>query len=156
MLAGELAARTLDGIIKQKNTPYAPVRLTFGPADIIRRASTRTYAHYDPEVTAALEFIRRHACEGISSADALTIFKCSRRMAEMRFRRTTGHSILDEIQAVRLDKAKNLLANSQMDMSAIANFCGFSAAKAFWKFFRQKTGVSPSQWRLSKSTQSSL
>jgi transcriptional regulator GlxA family with amidase domain len=38
-----------------------------------------------------------------------------------------------------------------MDISAIANFCGFSAAKAFWKFFRQKTGVSPSQWRSSES-----
>jgi LacI family transcriptional regulator len=147
MLAGELAARTLDDIIKRGKSSYAPVRLTFGPADIIRRASTRTSTRYDPEVAAAMELIRRHACEGISSADALTVFKCSRRMAEMRFRQTTGHSILDEIQTVRLDKAKGLLAKSQMDMAAIANFCGFSSAKAFWKFFRQKTGVSPSQWR---------
>ena len=147
LLAGELAARTLDDIIRRGDSNPTPVRLTFGPTDIIRRASTRTSARYDPEVTAAMELIRRHACEGISSADALTVFKCSRRMAEIRFRQTTGHSILDEIQTIRLEKAKSLLANSQMDVSAIANFCGFSAAKAFWKFFHQKTGVSPSQWR---------
>jgi transcriptional regulator GlxA family with amidase domain len=40
-------------------------------------------------------------------------------------------------------------------MAAIANFCGFSSAKAFWKFFRQKTDVSPSQWRASKTSHAS-
>ena len=152
LLAGELAARTLNDIIKRGNSNFTPVRLTFGPAGIIRRASTRTSTRYDPEVTAAMELIRRHACEGISSADALAAFKCSRRMAEIRFRQIAGHSILDEIQSIRLEKAKSLLADSKLDISAIANFCGFSAAKAFWKFFHKKTGLSPSQWRSSKST----
>ena len=58
-----------------------------------------------------------------------------------------GRSMLDEIQAVRLDKAKELLKNSSLDVSTIANFCGFKAANALWKFFRQETGVSPSEWR---------
>jgi len=147
LLAGELAAHTLDDILQHRESKLFPVRLTFGPANIIRRASTRTSTHYDTEVTAAIELIRRRACEGISSADALTAFKCSRRMAEIRFRKIVGHSILDEIQSVRLEKAKSLLAGSKLDMSAIANFCGFSDAKSFWKFFRQKTGVPPSEWR---------
>ncbi|MBR3222960.1 MAG: AraC family transcriptional regulator [Kiritimatiellae bacterium] len=68
-------------------------------------------------------------------------------MAEMRFRQIAGHSILDEIQAVRLDKAKELLKNSSLGISAIANFCGFKAANALWKFFRQETGLSPTEWR---------
>ena len=152
LLAGELAARTLDDIIKRGKSSYAPVRLTFGPADIIRRTSTRTLPRYDAEVTTAMELIRRRACEGISSTDVLTVFKCSRRMAEMRFRMITGRSILEEIQSVRLEKAKSLLADTKLDMTAIANFCGFFAAKAFWKFFRQKTGVSPSQWRSAQNS----
>ena len=152
MLAGELAARTLDDIIRRKKSNCNPIRLTFGPSDIIRRASTRTLPRYDPEVTAAMELIRRRACEGISATDVLTVFKCSRRMAEMRFRKITGRSILEEIQSVRLEKAKSLLTDSKMDMTAIASFCGFSAAKAFWKFFRQKTGVSPSQWRSAQNS----
>ena len=68
-------------------------------------------------------------------------------MAEIRFRRIVGHSILNEIQAVRLDKAKELLKNSSLDVSTIANFCGFKAANALWKFFHQKTGLSPTEWR---------
>ena len=70
-------------------------------------------------------------------------------MAEIRFRQIAGRSILDEIQAVRLDKAKELLKDSSLDISAIANFCGFKAANALWKFFRQETGHSPTEWRKS-------
>jgi LacI family transcriptional regulator len=101
LLAGELAARTLWEIVAHGRRRKS-IRLTFGPASVVRRASTRTASRYDPEVTSALEMIRRSACEGISSADVVASFKCSRRMAEMRFRQIVGHSILDEIQAVRI------------------------------------------------------
>ena len=146
LLAGELATQTLVEIVGGKR--HKAIRLTFGPASIVRRASTRTGSRYDPEVTAAMELIRRRACEGLSSADVVTAFKCSRRMAEVRFRQTTGHSILDEIQSVRLERAKELLSHSGQDLSSIANFCGFKAANALWKFFRQETGMSPTEWRM--------
>ena len=148
LLAGELAARTLAEIVRKKRQRHV-IRLTFGPAGVVRRASTRTMSRYDPEVTAALELIRRRACEGISSADVIVAFKCSRRMAEIRFHKIVGHSILDEIQSVRLEKAKEMLSHSTHPISAIANFCGFNAANALWKFFRQETGLSPSEWRRS-------
>ncbi len=148
LLAGELAARTLAEIVRKKRQRHV-IRLTFGPAGVVRRASTRTMSRYDPEVTAALELIRRRACEGISSADVIVAFKCSRRMAEIRFHKIVGHSILDEIQSVRLEKAKEMLSHSTHTISAIANFCGFNAANALWKFFRQETGLSPSEWRRS-------
>lgn len=151
LLAGELAARTLGEIVHEKRRQA--IRLTFGPASIVRRASTRTGRRYDPEVTAAQELIRRKACDGLSSAAVTATFKCSRRMAEMRFRQAAGHSILDEIQSVRLARAKELLSNTTQDMSCIANFCGFKAANAFWKFFRQETGVSPTEWRMKNSRQ---
>ncbi|MCR5752836.1 MAG: hypothetical protein K6G91_12845 [Kiritimatiellae bacterium] len=75
-------------------------------SNVLRRASTRTAGRYDPEVMAALELIHRRACEGISSADVVASFRCSRRMAEMRFRQIVAHSILDEIQTVRLERAR--------------------------------------------------
>lgn len=145
LMAGELAARTLGEIAQGEHRQET--RLTFGPASIVRRASTRICRRYDPEATAAMELIRRRACEGISSAEVVAAFKCSRRMAEIRFRQIAGRSMLDEIHAVRLDKAKELLKNSSLDVSAIANFCGFKASNALWKFFHQETGLSPTEWR---------
>ena len=148
LLAGELAARTLGEMAAGKFRQA--VRLTFGPADVVRRASSRTGIRYDAEVAAAAELIRRKACERLTAKDVIATFKCSRRMAEMRFRQILGHSILDEIQAVRLTRAKELLANSTQDIASIPNFCGLKTANALCKFFRKETGKSPSEWRSSR------
>ena len=148
LLAGELAARTLGEMAAGKFRQA--VRLTFGPADVVRRASSRTGIRYDAEVAAAAELIRRKACERLTAKDVIATFKCSRRMAEMRFRQILGHSILAEIQAVRLTRAKELLANSTQDIASIPSFCGLKTANALCKFFRKETGKSPSEWRSSR------
>ena len=145
LLAGELAARTLGEVAAGKCR--RSIRLTFGPAGVVRRASSRTGSRYDAEVTAAVELIRRKACEQLTARDVTAAFKCSRRMAEIRFRRITGRSILGEIQAVRLARAKELLTNSTQDIASIYGLCGFKTENALCKFFRQKTGRSPSEWR---------
>ena len=79
----------------------------------------------------------------VTSAKVAATFPCSRRMAEIRFRAATGHSILEEIQAARLAKARELLDKRPLQISAIADFCGYRSAAAFSKFFRAMTGTSP-------------
>lgn len=151
LLAGELAARTLGEMAAGKC--HEAVRLTFGPADVVRRASSRTGIRYDAEVAAAAELIRRKACDRLTAKDVTATFKCSRRMAEIRFRQILGHSILHEIQSVRLARAKELLANSTQDIASIPGFCGLKTVNALCKFFRQKTGKSPSEWRRIRRSQ---
>ena len=118
LMAGELAARTLGEIAQGEHRQET--RLTFGPASIVRRASTRICRRYDPEATAAMELIRRRACEGISSSEVVAAFKCSRRMAEIRFRQATGKSVLDEIVAARMERAKALLSETVLPIPEIA------------------------------------
>ncbi|MBR6586984.1 MAG: helix-turn-helix transcriptional regulator [Kiritimatiellae bacterium] len=68
-------------------------------------------------------------------------------MAELRFRRATGRSPLDEIRAVRIAKAKELLNDSSCDIGAVANYCGYATIATFSKFFKSATGIAPSKWR---------
>ena len=152
LLAGELAARTLGKVAAGKCR--RAIRLTFGPAGVVRRASSRTGSRYDADVTAAVELIRRRACDRLTAKDVAATFKCSRRMAEIRFRRVTGRSILDEIQAVRLARVKEMLSNPTQAITSIHSFCGFQTVNALCKFFRQKTGRSPSEWRKASEKQS--
>ena len=67
-------------------------------------------------------------------------------MAEIRFRSLTGRSILEEIRAVRLARAKELLGKGTLSEDAIANFCGYKSAAAFSIFFKAETGLSPSAY----------
>lgn len=144
--AGEAAAKLLDRII---NTPNSrPAHETFGPIRLVRRESARRLAKHDPFVSQAVELIRLKACEGLTAAEVCSRFPMSRRMAEIRFRRVIGHSILDEIQRIRIEKAKELLSRPEMtDLGAITNFCGYATVAALYKVFTAAVGCSPSTWR---------
>lgn len=48
---------------------------------------------------------------------------------------------------VRLKKAKDLLTESSIKISAISKKCGFSSVSRFAQFFKEKTGVSPQLYR---------
>jgi len=143
--AGRTAAAVLDRLMGGHDS--GPIRSLYQPVRIVRRESTRRLAHHDRDVAAVLERIRKNACNGFSALDAVVTFKCSRRMAEMRFRRAVGHSILEEIRAVRLERAEDLLQNSDAKLDAIANWCGYKSAAAFSIFYKTETGRTPRQKR---------
>jgi LacI family transcriptional regulator len=141
--AGRQAAQTLNHLMQGGK----PKQITYGPSGIVRRKSTRIFAIADKQVLEVVELIRKEACHGLTAEKALSVFPCSRRMAELRFRRVTGRSPLEEIQSVRIAKAKNLLLDVSYDIGAVANYCGYATISTFSKFFKSETGIPPSKWR---------
>ena len=144
----ELAALMLLAQIRDGTKFKGPRQRTFGPLEVVRRASTRRLAARDVVVSEALELIRREACSGLTANAVLKHFNSSRRLAEMRFRKATGRSVLEEIHAVRLDRAKQLLETGDMPLKAISDFCGFKNPNSLRKFFLKETGTTMSVWRL--------
>ena len=120
------------------------------PLRLVRRQSTNRLPQKDQDVEKALELIRLNACSGISAHDVFPLFKCSRRMAELRFRKVTGISILKEIQNRRMEKACELLRFPKLRLDVIANQCGFRSTALFFRQFKAATGFTPLQWSKSK------
>lgn len=132
--AGEIAAEMLAHRLANPNA--RPSTKLFGPLRLVRRASTNRMKRIDHEVLAALDLIRREACSGLTARQVVARFPCSRRMAEIRFRTATGHSILDEIQSIRKERALELLKDPSLDRTAVANFCGYASGKSLMNFLR--------------------
>jgi AraC-like DNA-binding protein len=65
----------------------------------------------------------------------------------LRFREAFGHSILDEIQNVRLEKVCFLLSRTDTPIGAIAGLCGYRTDIALRKLFRSRMGQSLADWR---------
>lgn len=143
--AGYLAARTLDAVMHG-----SPVKLrdtSFGPYMTVRRRSTGGSRRAEPNILEAMRIIRAEACLGLRAADIVRRISGSRSLVDLRFREATGHSILDEILHVRLEKACLLLSGTKTSIDAIASFCGFGSENSLLKVFRARFGVSMRQWR---------
>lgn len=95
----------------------------------------------------AKDLIADNLSKDISLADiarecGLTVWHFSR-----AFRQSTGTTPHRWLQACRIDRAKNLLADAEMSLAHIAIACGFSDQSHFTKVFRNMTGGTPGAWR---------
>lgn len=141
---GYEAARLLDMWLTTGQRPQ-PVRVQ--PIRVIPRQSTDLLAISDPDLVAAIRFIRARFGDAIKVNDVLRHVAMSRRSLEMHFRSTLGRSIHDEIMRVRIEHAKSLLLASEWSMPYIADECGFALASQFSFVFRRETGETPLAFR---------
>ena len=148
---GNLAAMMILAQQRKVDAPRLERHMTFGPLRVARRASTRLLAAQDRYVNEALSLIRHEACAGLHAEKVAGLFPCSRRMADIRFRKATGRSILEEIHAVQLERAKQLLRDTSMPLKSIADFCGFTHPNSLRKFFRHATGMTLGDWRATQT-----
>ena len=91
----------------------------------------------------ALELIRRGAAAGVGVDDVAAALGCSRRSAEIRFRKWTGTTVLDAIHAARVDLAKRFLADGMVRIGDLPSRCGFKSAATFRRVFSAVAGMSP-------------
>ena len=121
--------------------------LRFGQIGVIRRESSRTFVQRDKGVATVVEWIRRNTARGVTPSDVIRMLQCSRRLAEMRFRKHVGMTILDTIHESRIDLAKKLVLDGDIPISALHAHCGFKSPATFRRVFTRLTGASPLQWR---------
>ena len=139
------AAALLDTMM-QGHKPAIQSRLV-PPSGMAIRRSTDVMAIPDRAVASVLRFIREHACDGIHVPDLVRVAAISRTMLERRFARLVGRSPKAEILRVQLDRARQLLAETDMPLTSIAECAGFKHPEYFNAIFRLKLGVSPGRFR---------
>lgn len=74
--------------------------------------------------------------------------RMSRSTLHLKLVALTGMSITRYVRALRLSKAKDLLASSELTISEIAYAVGFDDPKYFSRVFSEEFGVSPANFRL--------
>jgi LacI family transcriptional regulator len=142
---GYEAAALLDRLMRGEAAPTTPRLIP--PVEVITRLSTDVNAMADTDVAAAMRFIREHACEGIAVRDVLSQVPVSRSVLQRRFRTLLGRTIHGAIAGVRLQRAKQLLIETDLPLSAIAQRTGFSHVEYLCAAFRQATGLPPGTYR---------
>jgi len=114
---------------------------------VVRRDSTCRFGRRDIDASRGLAFIRENLATGIGAIDVIREIGGSRRSAEKRFLRLTGHSIGAEITAQRLTRAKQLLLKRSVPIGEIYSLCGYSNPETLRRAFMLATGCSLRAWR---------
>lgn len=142
---GERAVEMIEDLLA--NPSIAPIHETFKEVRIVSRASTRRSRKHDHATTDALDTIRARAISGLTAAEALACFSCSRRLAEKRFKAAVGQSVMDEIHAVQIERAKELAVNPLTKLTVIPQMCGHRSSPYFQRLFKRLVGCTMSEYR---------
>ena len=142
---GYEAASILDDMMNGKAPPEKTVFIA--PEEIAERLSTDTLAIEDPQILKALTYLRNHACEDIHVEDILKQVPMARRALERRFMQHIGRNPAAEIRRIRIDKARQLLAKTNLSMQEIAEACGYASYTYLGNVFKRETGISPGRYR---------
>jgi len=117
------------------------------PLWVVPRLSTDAVAVDDAEVATALRYIRENARRPIGVRDVVKQLTISRRALEIRFQGSLGRSIREEIERVRLSWTKQMLLETDLPVSKIADYTGFRCPSYLSKVFHRTTGVTLAQYR---------
>jgi transcriptional regulator GlxA family with amidase domain len=103
--------------------------------------------HDDIEVLKAQEFIENSADKKITVDEICLKFRIQRRTLERRFRKSTGNSISEYIQRVKVEAVKKELEAGRKTINEIVYETGYNDINAFRNVFRKYVGMSPIQYR---------
>jgi len=83
----------------------------------------------------------------ISTKSVADVFKMSPAYLSRIYRQGRGHSLMDEINALRIQKAKDCLADSNCLIKDIPQKIGLENSQYFFLLFKKMTGKTPKAYQ---------
>ena len=142
--AGFQAAKHLDQLMNRKTKNRV---FEIDPIEVVTRKSTDIFAVEDEELITAMVFIRNNFHKAIQISDVVEATSISRRELEYRFKAEFKKTIKNEIERFRIEHIKRKLTSSQEPVYKIANTLAFTDPQHFPRYFKNLTGMTPSEFR---------
>ncbi|MBR0464942.1 MAG: helix-turn-helix transcriptional regulator [Clostridia bacterium] len=98
-------------------------------------------------VAAAEAYLDAHSAEKFSLEKIARALYINQSYLLRVYKAATGQTLLHSHHRIRCEKAKRLLEETDLNMSAVSEMVGFVTPAHFSRVFRQMTGKTPSQYR---------
>jgi transcriptional regulator GlxA family with amidase domain len=106
---------------------------------------------HDDMIQEVLHYLDAFYMNAITVDSVLEFCPMSRSHFHAVFKRATGKTLVEYVTAVRLQKAKKMLVDSDESVGSVASQTGFKTSSYFGLLFRQAMGVSPGEYRQRRS-----
>ena len=114
---------------------------------VIRRHDEKRSHHMTQEVANAVAYLRANLSQVKTAAELAKAAGASERNFHRKLQQTLGITPYELMLRVRIEAAAEALATSHASLADIAIDHGFCDQSAFTRYFRQRTGQTPKQFR---------
>jgi len=142
---GYTSAKILNDIMRGKAAPKKPIRTP--PQEVVLRRSTDIPAIDNPVIAKAIRYIWDHYTEPIDVETIIRLTGMSRSLVYQEFDKAIHSSVAKEITRCRMNKAKALLATTDLSVNEIAPACGFSGVVSFCRAFQREERMNALAYR---------
>lgn len=94
-----------------------------------------------------LQYIEEHYTEELTVSMIADSVSVSESACQRCFRQMTGTTPIRYVRQFRIQKAQELLLDTEMHSNEVGSECGFSDFSYFTKSFREQTGYTPAEYR---------
>lgn len=108
------------------------------------QGSADAHTQQDAEM---IEYVATNALDDIALKHASVRFGMSEKYFSKHFKRVTGNTFMDFVLRYRINKASQMLSESQMYVSSVCHAVGFNNVANFNRHFFKIKGMTPSEFR---------
>ncbi|MBO4376195.1 MAG: response regulator [Lachnospiraceae bacterium] len=98
-------------------------------------------------IEAAKEYIEKNFSKDISLDDVSRSVNISPYYFSKLFKESTGENFIEYLTNIRIEKAKELLLNSDMSMKELCSICGYPDPNYFSRTFKKNVGLTPTEYK---------
>lgn len=116
-------------------------------AEVCERIDDRREKPVPEVITEIMRIIQQHYSDNLTIADIASQVYLAKTYICLLFKQETGETINEYITRVRMEKAKELLEETDRKLAEICSAIGYAEPSYFTKQFRKYTGMNPSDYR---------
>jgi AraC-like DNA-binding protein len=116
-------------------------------AEMSRRTTHREAEGYSPPIVKAIQWLREHLDQPLSIGDLAEVAGLSESYFRRWFHREVGSSPSDYVTRLRIERSKQLLAETDRSITQVAMEMGYNTSAYFTAAFHRETGTTPSDYR---------
>lgn len=119
----------------------------------MERLCARVMEHFRAQLRApskadaAIAFMKEHYSADISVEQIADAVQLNPAYFSRLFKQSTGKTVLEYLTLIRLERSKELLGNSALNLHEIAQRIGYNNTNSYIRFFRKYEGVTPGEYR---------
>ncbi len=136
-----------DEIIERSDHPQQIVDYLYHTVTQILKEDKNTNVNCREIIGKAKEYINRNYVKEITVKDLASHFSVNPNYFSTVFKQETGITLTNYLKDTRIEKACDLLRNTQSTIHEIAQIVGYEDTQYFYRVFKKTLGITPLEYR---------